>query len=82
VFKIFRPRADAALPLNRQGRSQGEVLAQTAWVVGVKDLSLTISAGPHFVILGLSRPAKSHPVRHLNRPIDTTSGEILVDVGD
>ena len=82
VFKIFGPRADAALALIRQGRSKGEVLAQTGCVVGVNDLSLTIGAGEIFVIMGLSGSGKSTLVRHFNRLIDPTSGEILVDGED
>ncbi|HCW0870429.1 TPA: ATP-binding cassette domain-containing protein, partial [Pseudomonas aeruginosa] len=73
VFKIFGPRADAALALIRQGRSKGEVLAQTGCVVGVNDLSLTIGAGEIFVIMGLSGSGKSTLVRHFNRLIDPTS---------
>ncbi|EQA7398513.1 TPA: ATP-binding cassette domain-containing protein, partial [Pseudomonas aeruginosa] len=82
VFKIFGPRADAALALIRQGRSKAEVLAQTGCVVGVNDLSLTIGAGEIFVIMGLSGSGKSTLVRHFNRLIDPTSGEILVDGED
>ena len=82
VIKIFGPRADAALALIRQGRSKGEVLAQTGCVVGVNDLSLTIGAGEIFVIMGLSGSGKSTLVRHFNRLIDPTSGEILVDGED
>lgn len=82
VFKIFGPRADAALALIRQGRSKAEVLAQTGCVVGVNDLSLSIGAGEIFVIMGLSGSGKSTLVRHFNRLIDPTSGEILVDGED
>ncbi|HCR1636233.1 TPA: glycine betaine/L-proline ABC transporter ATP-binding protein [Pseudomonas aeruginosa] len=82
VFKIFGPRADAALALIRQGRSKAEVLAQTGCAVGVNDLSLTIGAGEIFVIMGLSGSGKSTLVRHFNRLIDPTSGEILVDGED
>ncbi|WP_410969385.1 ATP-binding cassette domain-containing protein, partial [Salmonella sp. SAL04284] len=61
---------------------KAEVLAQTGCVVGVNDLSLTIGAGEIFVIMGLSGSGKSTLVRHFNRLIDPTSGEILVDGED
>ncbi|GBL56690.1 MULTISPECIES: glycine betaine/L-proline ABC transporter ATP-binding protein [Pseudomonas] len=82
VYKIFGARADAALAMIRQGKSKAEVLAATDCVVGVNDLSLSIEAGEIFVIMGLSGSGKSTLVRHFNRLIDPTSGEILVDGED
>ncbi|MBU3055098.1 quaternary amine ABC transporter ATP-binding protein [Pseudomonas indica] len=79
VYKIFGPRAEKALAAIRQGRSKAEVLADTGCVVGVNDLSLSIGAGEIFVIMGLSGSGKSTLVRHFNRLIDPTSGEILVN---
>lgn len=82
VFKIFGNRPDAALAMIRQGRSKDQVLADTGCVVGVNDLSLSIASGEIFVIMGLSGSGKSTLVRHFNRLIDPTSGEILVDGED
>lgn len=45
----------------------------------MNDLSLSISTGEIFVIMGLSGSGKSTLVRHFNRLIDPTSGAILVD---
>ena len=82
VFKIFGARPDAALAMIQQGQSKDQVLAATGCVVGVNDLSLSIGAGEIFVIMGLSGSGKSTLVRHFNRLIDPTSGEILVDGED
>ncbi len=82
VFKIFGQRADEALALIQQGKGKAEVLAETGCVVGVNDLSLSIGAGEIFVIMGLSGSGKSTLVRHFNRLIDPTSGQILVDGED
>lgn len=82
VYKIFGSRAEEAMALIRQGRSKAEVLSATGCVVGVNDLSLSIEAGEIFVIMGLSGSGKSTLVRHFNRLIDPTSGEILVDDQD
>jgi len=79
VFKIFGNRTAEALALIRRGQSKDQVLADTGCVVGVNDLSLAIEPGEIFVIMGLSGSGKSTLVRHLNRLIDPTSGEILVD---
>jgi len=82
VFKIFGDRAAEALQLIRNNQSKEQVLAQTGCVVGVNDLSLSIGSGEIFVIMGLSGSGKSTLVRHFNRLIDPTSGQILVDGED
>ncbi|WP_439868513.1 quaternary amine ABC transporter ATP-binding protein [Pseudomonas syringae] len=82
VFKIFGNRSKEALQLIKQNQSKDQVLAQTGCVVGVNDLSLSIGSGEIFVIMGLSGSGKSTLVRHFNRLIDPTSGEILVDGED
>lgn len=53
-------------------------------MVGVKDVSNSVGEGEIFCIMGLSGPGKSTLVRHINRLIEPTGGEILingVDVG-
>ncbi len=82
VFKIFGERAEEALRLIRNKQGKEQVLAQTGCVVGVNDLSLSIGSGEIFVIMGLSGSGKSTLVRHFNRLIDPTSGQILVDGED
>ncbi|MCI0912032.1 MULTISPECIES: glycine betaine/L-proline ABC transporter ATP-binding protein [Pseudomonas] len=82
VFKIFGDRADEAMRLIRSAQGKEQVLAQTGCVVGVNDLSLSIASGEIFVIMGLSGSGKSTLVRHFNRLIDPTSGQILVDGED
>jgi glycine betaine/proline transport system ATP-binding protein len=79
VFKIFGNRSKEALEMVRQKNSKDQVLAKTGCVVGVNDLSLSVASGEIFVIMGLSGSGKSTLVRHFNRLIDPTSGEILVD---
>ncbi|KVV06150.1 MULTISPECIES: glycine betaine/L-proline ABC transporter ATP-binding protein [unclassified Pseudomonas] len=79
VFKVFGNREKDVLALIREGKSKEEVLAKTGCVIGINDLSLSIRAGEVFVIMGLSGSGKSTLVRHLNRLIDPTSGQILVD---
>ncbi|TWR87228.1 quaternary amine ABC transporter ATP-binding protein [Pseudomonas saxonica] len=79
VFKIFGQREREVMALIREGNSKDEVLAKTGCAVGINNLSLTIDAGEVFVIMGLSGSGKSTLVRHLNRLIDPSSGEILVD---
>jgi glycine betaine/proline transport system ATP-binding protein len=79
VFKIFGHRTDEALAMLHSGKTKDQVLARTGCVVGVNNLSLAVANGEIFVIMGLSGSGKSTLVRHINRLIDPTSGEIRVD---
>ncbi|MYM90115.1 ATP-binding cassette domain-containing protein [Duganella sp. BJB488] len=82
VSKVFGARWRQGLQLLRAGASKAEVLAQTGCNAGLIDVSLDIQAGEIFVIMGLSGSGKSTLVRHFNRLIDPSAGEILVDGRD
>ena len=82
VFKVFGEAPETALDLVRQGVSKQDILAQTGHSIAVFDANLHIHAGEIFVIMGLSGSGKSTLVRHLNRLIDPSSGQILVDGED
>ena len=84
VYKLFGPPTSHArvLDLLRSGKGKADVLAQTGCNVGLNDVSLHIGAGEIFVIMGLSGSGKSTLVRHFNRLIEPTSGEIVIDGSD
>ena len=52
------------------------VLEHTGHTVGLDNVSLNIEEGETFVCMGLSGSGKSTLIRHLNRLIDPTAGEI------
>lgn len=79
VYKVFGDRATEGLALARQGLSKEVVLERTGCTVGLCNVSLNIEAGQIFVIMGLSGSGKSTLVRHFNRLIDASAGEILID---
>ncbi len=56
-----------------------EIFAKTGMTVGVKDASFEVFEGEIFVIMGLSGSGKSTLVRLLNRLIEPTSGQIIID---
>ena len=82
LTKIFGPRPQEALALVRQGLSKEEVMAQTGHAVGLLNVSLSIEAGEVFVIMGLSGSGKSTLVRCLNRLIEPTAGQVLLEGRD
>ena len=83
VWKIFGARADEAMDaIQRDGLSKQQVLERFNAVVGVADVSLSIRPGEIFCVMGLSGSGKSTLVRHINRLLEPTSGEITVDGRD
>jgi len=85
VWKIFGDKAEEAMAaVRKEDLSKAEVLDRFGAVVGVRDVSISVGEGEIFCIMGLSGSGKSTLVRHINRLIEPTSGEILingVDVG-
>ncbi|TVR83212.1 MAG: proline/glycine betaine ABC transporter ATP-binding protein ProV [Rhodospirillales bacterium] len=83
LFKIFGPNLDEAMRLMKEeGLDKDEIYARTGSTVGVRDASFSVRAGEVFVVMGLSGSGKSTLVRMLNRLIEPTSGEILIDDHD
>ena len=84
VYKLFGPEAShtRVLDLLKGGKSKADVLAQTGCNVGLNDVSLHIGSGEIYVIMGLSGSGKSTLVRHFNRLIEPTAGEIVIDGSD
>ena len=80
VWKIFGDKADEAMAaVKNDNLSKAEVLERYGAVVGVRDVSIEVGEGEIFCIMGLSGSGKSTLVRHVNRLIEPTSGEIFIN---
>ena len=79
IYKIFGNDPDSVMGMVQSGSTKDEVLEQTGHTVGLDNVSLNIEEGETFVCMGLSGSGKSTLIRHLNRLIDPTAGEILID---
>jgi glycine betaine/proline transport system ATP-binding protein len=79
VYKIFGSNPQSVMPMVKDGANKEEVLEKTGHTVGLDNVSLNIEEGETFVCMGLSGSGKSTLIRHLNRLIDPTDGEILVE---
>lgn len=80
VWKIFGNDPDAALEaIKKDGLSKAEVLEHYNCVVGVADASFSVKRGEIFCIMGLSGSGKSTLVRHVNRLLTPTAGNVVVD---
>ncbi|WP_454006608.1 quaternary amine ABC transporter ATP-binding protein [Alcaligenes sp. Marseille-Q7550] len=79
IYKIFGPHPERWLERARQGVRKDELLAESGHTLGLRDISLSIEHGSIYVIMGLSGSGKSTLIRHFNRLIEPTAGQILVD---
>ncbi|MDT4841626.1 Glycine betaine/proline betaine transport system ATP-binding protein ProV [compost metagenome] len=81
IFKVFGENPsliNRAIKLAEDGVSKEEILEKTGCTVGVNNVSLQINKAEIYVIMGLSGSGKSTLVRHFNRLIEPTAGEILI----
>ena len=80
VVKIFgdEPRGEA-LNMLKAGYSKDEIQEHTGHVVGVDDADFDVEAGEIFVVMGLSGSGKSTLIRCVNRLVEPTAGEVIVD---
>lgn len=79
LYKIFGPDAARYVDLVKKGMTKEELNREHGHVLGLKDINISMPAGCIQVIMGLSGSGKSTLIRHINRLIDSTAGEILVD---
>ncbi|PLR65932.1 MULTISPECIES: quaternary amine ABC transporter ATP-binding protein [Bacillaceae] len=82
VTKVFGKSPKNAIKLLEEGYSKKEILEKTGSTIGVNGASFEIYPGEIFVVMGLSGSGKSTLIRMLNRLIDPTKGEILIDDTD
>src|SRR3546814_14092598 len=79
VYKVFGAKEVLAVQLLKQGADKTTVQAETGCNVGLAGVSALIPKGQISCIMGLSGSGKSTLVRHLNRLIVPSAGELLVD---
>ncbi|MDB4841963.1 betaine/proline/choline family ABC transporter ATP-binding protein [Planktomarina sp.] len=82
MYKIFGAKPAEALPLVLDGMGKAELLEKHGHVLGLQDIDIDMQDGEITVVMGLSGSGKSTLIRHLNRLIDPTAGEILVNGHD
>jgi len=79
LYKIFGADPQSALAHATSGVGKTELLEDHGHVLGLKDINVDMHEGEITVIMGLSGSGKSTLIRHLNRLIEPTAGEILLD---
>ena len=82
LYKIFGDDPKAALDHVLAGVGKTELLERHGHVLGLQDINIDMRERDITVIMGLSGSGKSTLIRHLNRLIDPTSGQVEVDGED
>ena len=79
IYKIFGPHPAKWLEAARSDISKEDLLKRSRHTLGLRDISLSVEEGSIYVIMGLSGSGKSTLIRHFNRLIEPTAGQIVVD---
>jgi glycine betaine/proline transport system ATP-binding protein len=83
VWKIFGDRAREAMQaISREGLDKRQAAERFDCVVGAADVSISVARGEIFCVMGLSGSGKSTILRHINRLLEPSSGEIFIDGED
>lgn len=79
LYKVFGSNPIEFLDRIRKGLSKSELLDLYGHVLGLNNINIDIPARHIQVIMGLSGSGKSTLIRHINRLIEPTAGEVVVD---
>ena len=82
LYKIFGTDPKSALKFVKDGMNKDELLAKHGHVLGLNDISVDMQEGAITVVMGLSGSGKSTLIRHINRLIEPTDGQVLIDGED
>ena len=78
LYKIFGPTPERHLDAVMNGMDKATLRDTQGHVLGLRDINLEIRPGEIQVVMGLSGSGKSTLIRHINRLIEPTAGEILI----
>ena len=82
LYKVFGADPASVMPLVHEGISKQDLLEAHGHVLGLRDINLEVAPRSIQVVMGLSGSGKSTLVRHINRLIDPTEGDVRIDGED
>ena len=82
LYKIFGTDPKSAIKFVKDGVDKDKLLAEHRHVLGLNDISVDMQDGAITVVMGLSGSGKSTLIRHINRLIEPTDGQVLIDGED
>lgn len=78
LYKIFGSDDRRLVEEVKAGMTKAELMEKHQHVLGLKDINIDMPRGGIQVVMGLSGSGKSTLIRHINRLIEPTSGEVLI----
>ena len=78
LYKVFGGDPVSAMQLVHDGVGKQDLLESHGHVLGLRDINLSVAPHSIQVIMGLSGSGKSTLIRHINRLIDPTEGEVRI----
>jgi glycine betaine/proline transport system ATP-binding protein len=82
LYKIFGARGAEYVDAINRGMTKQELNDKHRHVLGLRDINISIPAGAIQVVMGLSGSGKSTLIRHINRLIEPTAGQIVIEGQD
>ncbi len=82
LSKVFGANPRRALEMRDAGMKRPEIFEKTGQTLGLSNIDFDVHEGELLVIMGLSGSGKSTLIRCLNRLIEPTEGQILIDGED
>jgi glycine betaine/proline transport system ATP-binding protein len=82
LYKIFGPTPEKFLERVQNGMTKQELRDDHGHVLGLRDINIDMPAGGIQVVMGLSGSGKSTLIRHINRLIEPTAGEVIAGESD
>ncbi len=82
LSKVFGAQPKRALEMRNSGMKRPEIFEKTGQTLGLSNINFDVYEGELLVIMGLSGSGKSTLIRCLNRLIEPTEGEIIIDGQD
>ncbi|MDB2324105.1 glycine betaine/L-proline ABC transporter ATP-binding protein [Alphaproteobacteria bacterium] len=82
LYKVFGDNPKAAMAHVNNGATKQSLLDEHNHVLGLRDINLDVPEKKIQVVMGLSGSGKSTLIRHINRLIEPTEGQMIVDGED
>ena len=82
LYKIFGRRPADMVGHVEKGVSKAQLLEEHSHILGLNNVSIDIAPRAIQVVMGLSGSGKSTLIRHINRLIEPTAGQVIVDGED
>jgi glycine betaine/proline transport system ATP-binding protein len=79
LYKVFGDDPKGAMEHVRKGATKQSLLDDHRHVLGLRDINIDIPEKKIQVVMGLSGSGKSTLIRHINRLIEPTEGQVIVD---